>query len=180
MKRLNKKAGEKILSIWWFICLILVGAVVVLVATTYFGAFVDTRDIDSSMMYEKIMDCVVKNGYINQEIINIDKEMIFDFCNLNKNNFEESSPFFFNLRIYREELEIKSFKFGNNYEQDCLAAAGYMAKNYPRCVIANETAIYFNTTSAKKEILKVYLITASNNFGYKLSIQQKETNINDK
>ncbi len=173
---LNKKAGEKILSIWWFFCLILVGAITVLVITTYFGAFVDTRGIDANSMYEKIMDCIVKNGYLNAEFLTMENEKILEICNLNKKAFEESGPFFFHLRIYKEDKELKSFQFGNVYEKDCLAAAGYKAKNYPSCAIANETVIYFNETSAEKEIFKIYLITASNNMGYKQSIRKKGDN----
>jgi len=169
MMKLNKKAVEKIFSLWWFVSLVIVGAAIVVVVLTYFGTAVDTRDIEASMLQEKIMDCIVKNGYLKQEIIKMDKENFLEFCKINKNLFGKNSVYLINLTIYNStKHEQFSFITGEkSYQQDCAISQRITAKSYPFCISSNEAAIYFNLEKFEKELWSVYLLVASNNYGYK-------------
>jgi hypothetical protein len=174
MKPLNKKAGEKILSIWWFASLALIGAAVVVVIMVYFGAFVDVRDQESMMLQEKIMDCVVKNGYLVEEILSLSQEEFLNFCNLNKNQFTSRSQFLFNITIYNSTNNAqKSIAVGPmQHHQTCKALAGIPGKNLPSCIEKKHGVIFFNKETAKKETWSIYLLVASNNYGYKEPITQ--------
>lgn len=176
MIRLNKKAGEKIFSIWWFLCLVLVGVAVVIVVINHFGALIDTRDEEAMILQEKIMGCIVKNGYLHEEILKLTPEQFLDFCNLNKNQFSEDSFRLFNLIIYDESLNIKtSFLIGQvPYREDCLVVAGKKAEHYPFCIQSNESVVFFNPETSKRESWSIYLLVASNNLGYKEPILKKE------
>jgi hypothetical protein len=174
MKPLNKKAGEKILSIWWFASLALIGAAVVVVIMVYFGAFVDVRDKEAIMLQEKIMDCIVKNGYLVEEALSLSPENFLEFCNLNKNQFKEKGQFLFNITIYNSTNNVQqSITVGPmEHHQTCKALAGIPGKNLPSCIEKKHPVLFFNKETAKKESWSIYLLVASNNYGYKQPITQ--------
>ncbi len=175
MIKLNKKAGEKVFSLWWFVCIAFVGVAIVIVVTSRFGAIIDTRDKEIMMLQEKIMDCIVQEGYLNEEILEMSEEEFLIFCNLNKNQFTDNSPFLFNITIYDEtQKEIKSFLQGHiSYQEDCKVAAGKKTPNYPFCIQSRESVVYLDLTNTEKKVWSIYLLVASNNNGYKTSIVEK-------
>jgi hypothetical protein len=176
MIKLNKKGGEKIFSIWWFLCLIFIGVAVFIVLNNYFGVVVDVRAIEVNQMYEKIMDCSVKNGFISE--VWKEETDFFEFCKINKNSFGENSKFLLILRVYNEsDYKKKEIRIGDlAYEEDCLATAGLRARYYPVCAFSNESALYFNEETLERENWKINLIVASNNAGRKISIVDGKTN----
>ena len=63
----NKKGGEKLLSIWWFIVLTLVTAGLVLAVLIFYSAEYDVRLKEADSLHDKIYDCLVdKNDFLNQ------------------------------------------------------------------------------------------------------------------
>ncbi len=174
--KLNKKAEEKIITIWWFICLILVGTAIVIVVLGYFGTFVDIRDAEISMLQEKIMDCITQDAYLIEEILFLDSKEILKRCNLNPKQFQDQTKFLIDITIYNQTKDMNlTIKEGNRaYYKDCLATANVKTINYPKCIISNESIIYFNRKTAKKEFWTISLIIASNNLGEKISLSKKD------
>lgn len=172
MNIMNKKGGEKILSIWWFACLVLVGVAVTTVLMAHFGATVDTRRDDAMMLQEKILDCITDKGYIRTEILSMGNTELMKFCKLNEQQFQDTSPFLFNLTVYDHEEKVNLSMIAGqiSYQEDCLAMAGKRAKNYPVCIQTKEHINYFEPNSLKKESWKIYLLVASNNHGFKTPI----------
>lgn len=170
MNLINKRASEKILSIWWFTSLAFVGAVVVFVIVSQFGSFVDVRDKEARSLQEKIMDCIFKNGYINEEVLFYSSEDFMNLCKLNTNQFKSDSEFLFNVTIYNsQENAIKEFSGGavGKYQEDCLALVGIDGDHLPYCIQTKERVNYFDPHTSQKEVLIVYLLVASNNQGSK-------------
>ncbi len=169
MRTLNKKAGEKIFSLWWFVSISLVGAVIILMTMNYFDAPTDVRDIEISMLQEKIRDCLIKEGYLNKEI-NPEVD-ILEICFLNPNSITEKKTYLINITIYNSEKKsYTSWEYGRkSYKEDCEISGNFLAPHYPVCIKSKETAIYFNETENKKEMWVIELLIATNNQGYKKS-----------
>ena len=175
MRKLNKKAGEKILSIWWFASLAFVGAAVVVVLMMYFGAFVDVRGQEAVILREKIMDCVVEGGYLQENILEMNPEKFMEHCKLNPNQFEKSNQFYFNLTIYNstEQKQQEIEKGDVNFRQNCEIAIGLQAKRYPVCIENKEAIIFFNQETAEKELWSLNLLVGTDNHGYKQPITSR-------
>jgi hypothetical protein len=180
MIKMNKIGDEKILSIWWFVCLILIGSAILIVLMNHFGTTVDTRSKDVMMLQEKIMDCIVENGYFKQNIPSKDYFEFLNFCNLNENQFKDDGVFLFNLTIYNSSKKVNSTHVGGHiaYQQDCKVIAGKKAANYPYCIESMEQVIYFNKEQGIKETWEIYLLVASNNKGSKISTLKTPGGIN--
>ncbi|MEM4181899.1 MAG: hypothetical protein QXX68_01965 [Candidatus Pacearchaeota archaeon] len=168
---MNKKADEKIFSLWWFVSLALVGLVVTIVTLNYFSSPIDVRAQEISMLQQKILDCIIKNGYLKNEVLLWNEGAFFDECGLNKESFKEekNTTRFLHLKIKNEyEFEIKKFRFGQfSYENDCTIKQ--KGPYLPACSQTKILVNYFNETENKKEILIVELLVASQNHGNKKS-----------
>lgn len=166
---MNKKADEKILSLWWFLCLCLVAVVIITAVVIYFNKSIDVREKEISSLSQKIKDCLVKNGFIF-DVREWSEEDFFKNCGLNEKRFNEKSELFFNLTITNQKGDIlKKIRVGAfNYEEDCLLRQ--KTRNYPECILSKDNFLFFNESSGKKEIWTVNLIIASQNYGEKISI----------
>lgn len=166
----NKKGDEKLLSIWWFICLIVVGATVTVVITVYLSTPINTRFQETEMLQEKILDCIVKNGFLENKILEKNTNQFLDFCQLHKKAFNESSSYFFFLEINNSEgKQIKNFSAGDvNFKQHC--GIGFTGRNMPACKLTSLPALYFNQNEIQTETIKINILTASNNVGKRIPI----------
>jgi len=79
----NKKGGEKYLSIWWFFVLIVIAAGIVVAVIAFNGADVNIKELEADILITRVVDCVVDNGYINEEFLKPGFD-IFQNCYLNK------------------------------------------------------------------------------------------------
>lgn len=169
----NKKGGEKLLSIWWFLILIIVGAGIALSVTMFYSTDVDVRKIESEILYEKVFGCIVKQNFLISELFEKETEFdIFDECELNKIVFKEEENFYFRIRFLddkgdklREDIKAGQFSF----EKDCDLKENTKAENYPECTEKAEMVFYYDN-----EIKKVNLsiLTASNQEGNRISIAE--------
>ena len=172
---MNKKAGEKIFSLWWFICLALVGLAVTITTFNYFSSPIDVRSKEVAILQEKILDCIIKNGYLKKEVLSLSEENFFDFCSLNKESFKEekNAKLFFHLKIKNETgEEIKKFRLGEfSYEGECLIKQ--KGKYFPVCSETSFLVNFFNEKENKKEIFIIEILVASQNHGIKKSFVEK-------
>ena len=171
---LNKKGGEKLLSIWWFFVLAIVGVGVSAGVLIYHSADVDIREIEAEVLYEKIFNCVVEQGFLISGLLEEDFD-IFKDCKLNEEIFEYGSYFYFNIQIFNESNNlIKEIKGGDfSFEKDCRIQEEseerdkIEARYYPRCVRKKEVVLYYQDGGIKDVSLEI--LTASNQNGRKIS-----------
>lgn len=168
MKRLNKKGGEKIISIWWFFILAIVGlAIVGMVILLYHYTF-DIRQFEAEILGEKISNCLVDGqGFLREGVEeNFD---IFSFCKIEKGVFGEGALFYFSVKILKEDssLLIPEIYFGDrSFDASCPISEGIKADYLPRCSRTKTTFFYFE--SGEKTKGSVEILSASNNQGVKL------------
>lgn len=169
MKIKDKRAGEKVLSIWWFFVLAVIGLGIVIGVLTYYEAEVNVKLVEADVLSEKILNCIIETGYL-KEFLNSDFD-VFKQCGLNEKIFEKGSYFYFNISIYDDQL-LKNITAGDSsLVADCyvwLESKKLEARYFPRCVRKKENALYFNRTDIKN--IKIEILTISNQEGNKISI----------
>lgn len=168
----HKKKEGKLLSVFWFFTLALVGVGISAAVLIYHSADVDTREVETDMLYNKIINCVVKQGFLIDELVKEDFN-IFSECQLNKEIFGEGSYFYFNLRVFDNSSNlIKEIQEGDfSFERDCEiqeGEEGVTARYYPKCTRKKENVLYYKDNKIKEGTLEI--LTASNQVGRKISV----------
>jgi len=122
IKLFNKKA-EKLLTIWWFGVLAIIGAGIVLGTMLFFSAHIDIRQLEAEMISEKVADCLNNGIEINEDFLTL--------CGFEKSLFEENSDYFIMISIGDE-----THKFGrSSFETECGIKKGLIkSKYYPECI----------------------------------------------
>lgn len=136
MKRINKKGSEKLLSIWWFFVLAVIGVGIVSSVFVFTSGKINVKNVEADILSERLALCVQENP----SIASLDN--IFDLCGLKKDVFGSGSKFYFRISFYDDNKIIKEIKAGDSsYENDCKALSKTSAKYYPEC---SEKIIIFN------------------------------------
>jgi len=131
---MDKKGTDKILSIYWFIVITLVGGGVFAMVYAFYGPPYDVREMESEIFAQRIADCISTRGVIesdffierrfNEEIGNTFTER----CNFNFDVEEgygdrEEIQYFYKVEFYNpRDLTTPVFGFsdGNtNWESEC-------------------------------------------------------------
>jgi len=160
---MNKQA-EKLLSIWWFFVLGVIAGGIVIGVLIYSSADVNIKEVESNVLAERIIDCLIDNGNLKEDIFE-ENFNILDFCNLNSRVFGVGSNFYFNISVYDSEKLIFNVSKGSlSFEEDCKIQEEVDAKHFPRCSEKQEIAL-FNDKN-----VRLIILAASNQNGKKISV----------
>lgn len=172
---MNKKGGEKILSVWWFFSLAIIGAGIVVGVLMFYSGDIDVREIEADILAEKILNCINQQGYLHENFLHKDFD-IFTECGLSKEVFDvQSSSFFFAVNVSDESgkaLRDEVTSLGQAWRADCkLSMSGQIerAKYYPKCIEKVEGILYRDSNlTVKRGTINV--LTGSNQIGKKIQI----------
>ncbi len=163
----NKKAGEKLFSIWWFFVLAVVGVGIVAGVYIFYSADVDVREAEAGILYEKIADCIIEQGFLTDKFL-YDKENfdIYKGCDLNKKIIE--GDYYIKIQAFDESNNefISIIKGNPSFSKDCdiiLSNDKLKAEKYPKCIRKAEGVLYYDNNEIKKA--KIEILTASNQQG---------------
>ncbi len=130
---MNKRAGEELLSIWWFFILAVIAGGITLGVIIYYSSDVNSNESEANILLNRIINCVSEGGSLKAEIFN-DAFDIYKECNLDKKMFVRESDFYFNLSVIKNEVVLKSIVGGDfSFEADCRAVKKAVAEKYPKC-----------------------------------------------
>lgn len=90
---MNKRGSEKINAGMFLLYLIIIAAGVTLVISSYVNAPVEIRPLESQILYEKLMDCFVKDAFLNEKVLANDFDL-YSECRINKASIDSSNLFF--------------------------------------------------------------------------------------
>jgi len=103
----NKKAAEKILSVYWFLILVLVAGAIVVGVMLFYSSPFDVRAMEAELLSDKIVDCISDTGHLRQDVADaVLQKTLSDFdlignCNL---NLEDSTfmndQYYVSLEVY--------------------------------------------------------------------------------
>ena len=159
---LNKKAGEKMLSLWWFFVIVFISIGIVAGVLIFYAAEVNVKEVEANILAEKIMRCLNDYGNLQDGFMNEDFD-VFNRCGLAKNVFNPDSDFYFKIEAYNESGQLIRGRIdGGNaaYEKDCFISKAVRAAKYPKCVLEKENVIYYSNGDFK--IVRLEVLAGSN------------------
>ena len=175
----DKKGGEKLLSIWWFLVLIIVGVGVVVAVLMYYSTDEDIKGLEAEVLYNKITDCLIENGVLVQGISNPEFNLS-KTCGLNEKVISEEKLCYINIGIFDEQgkkLRENIIKGNTEFLEECkfqepdkdgkVTQGKYLAQCFKR-----NLNILYKDVELKKG--KIEILVASNNKGYKVSFSENE------
>ena len=152
----NKRAAEKILSIYWFIILILTVAGIYGMINLYYNHPYDVRELEANLLINKVADCISYAGEIRPEVFNIsDRKLSEEFktnflnnCNITFNVEEEKwerAQYYIEITFYRYpgQYLLGTISEGEkNWKVLCEAAAEGDYRKFPKCVNKRFFSLY--------------------------------------
>jgi uncharacterized membrane protein len=158
----NKKAGTKLLSVWWFFVIVVVFIGIIAGVSLFKNEKIDVRTVEAAVLMNRLIDCSNNYGAVNELIF--DKKTLFEACLL-KQEIIDTNKYFIKISAINisSGKMLKQMSAGNNaFEEECGIAKTSTAKNYPVCL---EKIIFLRLNN---ELIKLNLITGSNyEFGVK-------------
>ena len=145
----NKKGGDKIISVYWFVILFLVAAGISYMVISFYGKPYDIRELEANVLTNRIADCVSTNGYLNEEILTHSfQNSLLNKCNL---NFEVED-----MHDWREQgqyfVEVEILEFNSQEKVSETSAGNVNLKDF--CELWND--ILFHTFQTPTNLLMFY------------------------
>ena len=161
--------AEKLLSLWWFFVLGVIGGGLVVGVLIHTSAEINVDELEADVLSERVISCVYDNDFLDEKILDNDFD-IFNYCNLNKTIFGEGSNFYFNISIFNEDNSLNKSIAGGIYsfEEDCKIQDKLNAKHFPKCS-EKEQMMLLRQGDEIKEI-KLNVLTASNQEGKRIHV----------
>ncbi len=161
--------AEKLLSLWWFFVLGVVGGGLVIGVLIHTSAEINVNELEADILGEGIIRCIYDNGFLDNKVLEDDFD-IFNNCNLNKAVFGKESNFYFNISIYNEDNSLRKeiIEGANSFEEDCKIQKKLKAKYFPKCFEKQEIILFKEGEEIKEIKLKV--LTASNQEGKRIHV----------
>jgi hypothetical protein len=175
MIMMNKRGGEKVLSIWWFFVLAIIGAGIVVGVLMYYSTEVDVRNLEANILAERLESCLTNGLYLNQEVLS--KEFnVYEKCGLNKEIFDTEGLFYFKISInYLDGKEVKEAREepiiggDTSFPANCdFSEKMESARYFPRCVNKiNKISFIKDGVKLKGNLV---ILTGSNQGGRKVTL----------
>jgi len=116
----NKKGGSKIITLYWFVILIIVAGGIFAMVYSFYHYPYDVRELEGEIMINHISDCLSNKGELNSELFNEEgfsqnfSENFLENCHLNfevEDVWEEEPQYYFRINFYNStNLENSVFE----------------------------------------------------------------------
>lgn len=150
----NRSGAEEIMSMYWLAILFIAAGGIVGMVLIFYGNPYDVRDIEASLLVDKIADCVSYGGKINDLIISDGKTGEFSFSNCHLNFSPEEDEYFYKVSIYQlEDLENYFFETrGGNLNLEASYSINEYSENLP---VGTEKSFYSLDNAGNQYIIKI-------------------------
>lgn len=101
----NKKADERVLSIYLFIIYIIVSVGIVSGVILFYGSPLDIRTVESGILANKVIDCLTEQGELKGGVLDKDFDLMSS-CNL---NFKDNTQKYQGEEQYGIKIEFYEF-----------------------------------------------------------------------
>lgn len=163
---INKKASEKINAVMFVMYLFIIGGGVVVLVTSYVGSPIDVRGLEIDSLYNDLMNCMVKNGFLEPAVLSSDFD-IFKECKLDGGKINSTGLFFEFHFLDDSGKEVRSLIRGGDIEEillmknNCDVYLGTLSQKEKWCFMRNET-YYSYEDSLKKITISGWVATKKN------------------
>ena len=135
---MNKKATEKILSVYWFVILILVAGGVFAMVYTFYNYPYDIRDIEVNIMVNRVADCLSTGGKLNSYVFEEEfKTDFLEICDLTFDTEEDWNrpKYYLGVEFYDPDNLVFDFSKGNkNLISSCGVEKEIEKEKLARCI----------------------------------------------
>jgi hypothetical protein len=105
MNLIKNKRGDKLLSIYWFLILLIVAGGIFAMVYVFYGTPYDVRGVEARILTNQIADCVSYDGKINSNLISngipTSNKNFLESCHLNFNSTEwDNQQYYTEIYIY--------------------------------------------------------------------------------
>jgi hypothetical protein len=145
---MDKKASEKINAAMFLLYLVIIAAGVTLLISSYVNAPVEIRPLESRILYEKIMDCIVEDGFLKEEVL-INNFDVYSKCHINKTVINNSKIFFEfkflnETGIIREPISSELSSEFKSRKEYCEIISNTKTPDAIACLYRNESYFYLD------------------------------------
>lgn len=131
---MDKKATDKLISVYWFAILILTAAAIVYMVSIFYSQPYDIRELEAGILANKIADCVSQGGKLDSNLIDNQgkfnqnfSDNLLNICKINFNaentNNWKDDQYYFSLDFFKVDdstISIFNIKKGNlNLASSC-------------------------------------------------------------
>jgi hypothetical protein len=120
---MNKKGGDKIISVYWFAILFIVAAAIVYMVFIFYGGPYNVRNLEANLLTNKISNCLSEAGYLKENILgNSDfEENFLESCDLKFEvedvyGWREQEQYYIKINFYNFEEEESIFEVSEGNE----------------------------------------------------------------
>lgn len=116
---MDKKATDKILSVYWFAILIIVAGGIFAMVYTFYHHPYDVREIEANLMVNQVADCLSTGGKLNSVITldNAFKDGFMKICSLTfeveEGELKEEGQYYLEVNFYENENNFFDVSKGN-------------------------------------------------------------------
>lgn len=159
----NRKAAEKIMSVYWFAILFIVAAAVVYMVASFYGKPYEVRGIESGLLADKAADCISYAGYLRDGVLTDDfKNNLLEKCGITFNvedtfDWKQQPQYFLKLDFYdfssypNSDPIFEASAGNQNFQSFC----GLKGNKLPVCL---ERELYVLSKDGKPYAVKILSI----------------------
>ncbi len=161
-KMKNKKGGDKVISVYWFLILIVVAGGVFIMVSIFYNSPYDVRSLEAEILAQKVADCVYFGGKMNPSLIDDQG----NFLNSFENTFLETCSitfggvdipqYYVDVSFYDlNDLEKSIYQFSagtSNWVSDC----DLKEEGYDRIVFCIERNFYVTDSTGETYFTKLF------------------------
>ena len=127
---MNKKAGERILIVYWVAIFMIISIGIVSSVIIFYSVPFDIRGVESGILVDKVINCFVEDGKISSDFESVSENNFLETCGL---NFEDKTGKYEDGQFYAD-FEIAGKKvLGGNFNLEAYCGAERSKKNIPYC-----------------------------------------------
>jgi hypothetical protein len=165
----NKKASDRILSMYWFLIILLISVAIFAMVYLFYSAPYEVRDLESKILASKIADCLSYQGVLHQGVLsstqgqfNNDFDLLRD-CNLNfqvedEYDWKQEEQYFSEVEIYHINDPVNPgiiYSNGNlNWKPHCFLK-DKKQQDYGNLVKCHEERVYSLGPNSEQYLIKI-------------------------
>ena len=129
MNLIKNKKGDKTLSVYWFLILLIVAGGIFAMVYVFYGTPYDVRGVETRILTNQIADCISYEGKINANLISdgipVENKDFLNTCHLNFGSTEwNNEQYYVEISLYKLDNfnvpVIDIDKGNNNWITSCL------------------------------------------------------------
>ena len=137
--KMDKRGGDKVISVYWFAILFIVAAGIAYMTIAFYGKPYDVRQIEADALTDKAANCISYAGYINEAVLtgdfrnNFMTECGITFDTEDAYDWKESPQFYLETTVsdFNSKTTLSSFASGDSTLKE---SCGLKGQSLPVCL----------------------------------------------